>query len=107
MAAANKRKWVRGTEIPTPGKCSMGIHSFHCKAVVKVLVLIRFKKVTRHWKILGRRAVAGRLVKESYGSAKQQHTFIVVRLCFQVEVLWSKGVKKLPPLPVEGRNLSK
>ncbi|KAG6768067.1 hypothetical protein POTOM_026964 [Populus tomentosa] len=49
----------------------------------RVLVLIRFKKVTRHWKILGRRAVAGRLVKESYGSAKQQHTFIVVRLCFQ------------------------
>lgn len=70
----------------------------------KVLVLIRFKKGTRHWKILGRRAVAGRLVKESYGSAKQQHTFIVV------EVLWSKGVKKLPPLPplpVKGRNLSK
>lgn len=70
----------------------------------RVLVLIRFKKVTRHWKILGRRAVAGRLVKESYGSAKQQHTFIVV------EVLWSKGVKKLPPLPplpVKGRNLSK
>lgn len=70
----------------------------------RVLVLIRFKKGTRHWKILGRRAVAGRLVKESYGSAKQQHTFIVV------EVLWSKGVKKsppLPPLPVKGRNLSK
>jgi len=33
--------------------------------------------VTRRGKILGNRTVAGRVVKESYGAAKQQHTFTV------------------------------
>ncbi|KDP31900.1 hypothetical protein JCGZ_12361 [Jatropha curcas] len=63
----------------------------------------RFDKVTRQGNLLGKRTVAGRVVKESYGSAKQQHTFTV-------EVLWSKGIKKLPPLfplLVKGRNLYK
>ncbi|XP_021720422.1 zinc finger CCCH domain-containing protein 62-like [Chenopodium quinoa] len=49
----------------------------------------------------GKRIVAGRIVKESYGAAKQQHTFTV-------EVLWSKGHKPLPPLHpllIKGRNL--
>ncbi|RZC89950.1 hypothetical protein C5167_029020 [Papaver somniferum] len=51
----------------------------------------------------GTRTVVGRIVKESYGSAKQQHTFTI-------EVLWSKGVKLLPPLHpllIKGRNLYK
>lgn len=51
----------------------------------------------------GERIVAGRIVKESYGAAKQQHTFTV-------EVLWSKGEKPLPPLHpllIKGRNLYK
>eukprot|EP00262_Sarcandra_glabra_P008342 TRINITY_DN21790_c0_g1_i1.p1 TRINITY_DN21790_c0_g1~~TRINITY_DN21790_c0_g1_i1.p1 ORF type:complete len:489 (+),score=56.37 TRINITY_DN21790_c0_g1_i1:39-1505(+) len=50
---------------------------------------------------IGKRTIAGRVVKESYGAAKQQHTFTV-------EILWSKGIKKLPPLfplLVKGRNL--
>ncbi|KAI6691584.1 hypothetical protein NL676_028412 [Syzygium grande] len=49
----------------------------------------------------GKRIVAGRIVKESYGAAKQQHTFTI-------EVLWSKGEKPLPPLHpllIKGRNL--
>ncbi|KAK8930975.1 Zinc finger CCCH domain-containing protein 62 [Platanthera zijinensis] len=49
----------------------------------------------------GTRTVAGRIVKESYGAAKQQHTFTI-------EVLWSKGVKPWPPLHpllIKGRNL--
>ncbi|XP_014516081.1 zinc finger CCCH domain-containing protein 62 [Vigna radiata var. radiata] len=49
----------------------------------------------------GKRIVAGRIVKESYGAAKQQHTFTI-------EVLWSKGEKPLPPLYpllIKGRNL--
>lgn len=49
----------------------------------------------------GTRVVAGRIVKESYGTAKQQHTFTI-------EVLWSKGEKPLPPLHpllIKGRNL--
>ncbi|XP_071901291.1 uncharacterized protein [Coffea arabica] len=49
----------------------------------------------------GTRLVAGRIVKESYGAAKQQHTFTI-------EVLWSKGEKSLPPLHpllIKGRNL--
>ncbi|XP_026438470.1 zinc finger CCCH domain-containing protein 62-like [Papaver somniferum] len=51
----------------------------------------------------GTRTIAGRIVKESYGSAKQQHTFTI-------EVLWSKGVEPLPPLHpllIKGRNLYK
>ncbi|XP_057770871.1 zinc finger CCCH domain-containing protein 62 [Salvia miltiorrhiza] len=50
---------------------------------------------------LGTRIVAGRILKESYGAAKQQHTFTI-------EVLWSKGEKPLPPLHpllIKGRNL--
>ncbi|GMJ07981.1 hypothetical protein HRI_004467300 [Hibiscus trionum] len=61
----------------------------------------KFDKVTRHGRLLGKRTIAGRVVKESYGKAKQQHTFTV-------EVLWSKGTNKLPPLfplLVKGRNL--
>ncbi|KAG0451683.1 hypothetical protein HPP92_026039 [Vanilla planifolia] len=49
----------------------------------------------------GTRTIAGRIVKESYGVAKQQHTFTI-------EVLWSEGVKPLPPLYqllIKGRNL--
>ncbi|XP_052300508.1 zinc finger CCCH domain-containing protein 62-like [Citrus sinensis] len=49
----------------------------------------------------GKRIVAGRIMKESYGAAKQQHTFTI-------EVLWSKGEKPLPPLRpllIKGRNL--
>ncbi|XP_038899462.1 zinc finger CCCH domain-containing protein 62-like [Benincasa hispida] len=49
----------------------------------------------------GTRTVVGRIVKESYGSSKQQHTFTI-------EVLWSKGEKPLPPLHpllIKGRNL--
>ncbi|KAG2728580.1 hypothetical protein I3760_01G212000 [Carya illinoinensis] len=49
----------------------------------------------------GTRVVVGRIVKESYGAAKQQHTFTI-------EVLWSKGEKPLPPLHpllIKGRNL--
>ncbi|KAK6914657.1 E3 ligase, CCCH-type zinc finger [Dillenia turbinata] len=49
----------------------------------------------------GKRTVAGRIVKESYGTAKQQHTFTI-------EVLWSKGEQPLPalhPLLIKGRNL--
>ncbi|KZV15748.1 zinc finger CCCH domain-containing protein 62 [Dorcoceras hygrometricum] len=49
----------------------------------------------------GTRVVVGRIIKESYGAAKQQHTFTI-------EVLWSKGEKPLPPLHpllIKGRNL--
>ncbi|KAM3363546.1 zinc finger CCCH domain-containing protein 62 [Capsicum galapagoense] len=62
-----------------------------------------FDKLRRGGKLLGKRTIAGRIVKESYGAAKQQHTFTV-------EVLWSQGVKQLPllfPLLVKGRNLYK
>ncbi|WCJ39363.1 SAP domain-containing protein [Euphorbia peplus] len=50
---------------------------------------------------IGTRIIVGRIVKESYGAAKQQHTFTI-------EVLWSKGEKPLPPLHpllIKGRNL--
>ncbi|KAK1383317.1 Zinc finger CCCH domain-containing protein 62 [Heracleum sosnowskyi] len=63
----------------------------------------KFDKMKRSGNILGKRTVAGRITKESYGAAKQQHTFTV-------EVFWSKGIKKLAPLfplLVKGRNLYK
>ncbi|KAJ7561653.1 hypothetical protein O6H91_03G036300 [Diphasiastrum complanatum] len=50
---------------------------------------------------LGKRVIAGRVVKESYGAKKQQHTFTI-------EVLWSSGLRPLAPmaqLMVKGRNL--
>ncbi|XP_042407125.1 zinc finger CCCH domain-containing protein 62-like isoform X1 [Zingiber officinale] len=59
-----------------------------------------YDKFTRRT-IIGKRTIAGRVVKESYGAAKQQHTFTV-------EVLWSRGKNALPPmfpLLVKGRNL--
>ncbi|KAF6162585.1 hypothetical protein GIB67_003131 [Kingdonia uniflora] len=61
----------------------------------------KFDEMKRSGNIMGKRTIVGRVVKESYGAAKQQHTFTV-------EVLWSKGVKRLPPLfplLVKGRNL--
>ncbi|EMS58491.1 hypothetical protein TRIUR3_22403 [Triticum urartu] len=59
------------------------------------------KSGKRHSKCMGKRIVAGKVVKESYGKDKQQHTFTI-------QVFWSKGVGKLPPLYlllVKGRNL--
>ncbi|CBI29398.3 unnamed protein product, partial [Vitis vinifera] len=40
-------------------------------------VYAKFDKVKRNGKLLGKRTIAGRIVKESYGAAKQQHTFTV------------------------------
>uniref|UniRef100_A0A0D9X1K6 DUF7699 domain-containing protein n=1 Tax=Leersia perrieri TaxID=77586 RepID=A0A0D9X1K6_9ORYZ len=59
------------------------------------------KSGKRHSKCIGKRIVSGRVVKESYGKEKQQHTFTI-------QVFWSKGVGKLPPLHpllIKGRNL--
>uniref|UniRef100_A0A0E0LNF9 DUF7699 domain-containing protein n=1 Tax=Oryza punctata TaxID=4537 RepID=A0A0E0LNF9_ORYPU len=59
------------------------------------------KSGKRHSKCIGKRIVAGRVIKESYGKEKQQHTFTI-------QVFWSKGAGKLPPLYlllVKGRNL--
>ncbi|KAJ0980976.1 hypothetical protein J5N97_009231 [Dioscorea zingiberensis] len=64
-------------------------------------IFAKFDIVTRGANVIGKRIVAGRIVKESYGAAKQQHTFTV-------EILWSEGVQALPPLfplRVKGRNL--
>ncbi|KAM0032203.1 putative transcription regulator SAP family [Helianthus debilis subsp. tardiflorus] len=69
-----------------------------CKGDV---VLFRQKACKKRGNKVGKRTVAGRIVKESYGTSKQQHTFTV-------EVLWSKPFKSLPPLStllVKGRNL--
>lgn len=61
----------------------------------------KYEKMKRSGKVMGTRTVAGQVVKESYGSSKQQHTFTI-------EVLWCEGIQKLPPLYpllVKGRNL--
>ncbi|XP_039000002.1 uncharacterized protein LOC120125712 [Hibiscus syriacus] len=78
-----------------------------CKGDVVLFTQKFYKKsdnmTRRHVRLLEKRTIAGRVVKESYGKAKQQHTFTV-------EVLWSKGTKKFPPLfplLVKGRNLYK
>ncbi|CAL5061595.1 unnamed protein product [Urochloa decumbens] len=59
------------------------------------------KSGKRHAKCIGKRIVAGKVIKESYGREKQQHTFTI-------QVFWTKGPGKLPPLHlllVKGRNL--
>ncbi|CAN8251368.1 unnamed protein product [Cochlearia groenlandica] len=61
----------------------------------------KYEKMKGSGKIMGRRTVAGKVIKESYGTAKQQHTFTI-------EVLWCEGIQTLPPLYpllVKGRNL--
>ncbi|KAK4780975.1 hypothetical protein SAY87_017081 [Trapa incisa] len=61
----------------------------------------QFNLASRRGPPTGRRIIVGRIIKESYGAAKQQHTFTI-------EVLWSKGDNPLPPLHpllVKGRNL--
>uniref|UniRef100_A0A9I9E5P7 DUF7699 domain-containing protein n=1 Tax=Cucumis melo TaxID=3656 RepID=A0A9I9E5P7_CUCME len=40
-------------------------------------VYVKFDKVTRHGGLIRKRTVAGRVVKESYGASKQQHTFTI------------------------------
>jgi len=42
-----------------------------------ILGLNRYEKMKKSGNIMGRRTVAGQVVKESYGTAKQQHTFTV------------------------------
>ncbi|KAJ6852198.1 zinc finger CCCH domain-containing protein 62-like isoform X1 [Iris pallida] len=77
-----------------------------CKGDVilfKQRVYEKFDKVKRGGggNIIGTRTIAGKVVKESYGATKQQHTFTV-------EILWCKGTKAWPPLYpllVKGRNL--
>lgn len=48
---------------------------------MSIVYFTRFSKVTRHGRVLGNRTIAGRVVKESYGAAKQQHTFTVSLNC--------------------------
>ncbi|KAL2620536.1 hypothetical protein R1flu_000741 [Riccia fluitans] len=75
-----------------------------CKGDVikfKQKVYKKFSVVKKGANAVGQRTVVGRVVKESYGEKKQQHTFTV-------EVLWSSGYKPLPSmhqLLVKGRNL--
>ncbi|KAF8101460.1 hypothetical protein N665_0205s0053 [Sinapis alba] len=86
------------------GESLYPISSFpiNCKGdVCKGDTVLFTQKVKGSGKIMGRRTVAGQVVKESYGTAKQQHTFTI-------EVLWSEGMQQLPPLYpllVKGRNL--
>ncbi|KAL0718536.1 hypothetical protein Bca4012_067858 [Brassica carinata] len=86
------------------GESLYPISSFpiNCKGdVCKGDTVLFTQKVKGSGKIMGRRTVAGQVVKESYGTAKQQHTFTI-------EVLWCEGMQKLPPLYpllVKGRNL--
>ncbi|CAH8339907.1 unnamed protein product [Eruca vesicaria subsp. sativa] len=86
------------------GESKYPISSFpiNCKGdVCKGDTVLFTQKVKGSGKIVGRRTVAGQVVKESYGTAKQQHTFTI-------EVLWSEGMQELPPLYpllVKGRNL--
>ncbi|GAX83917.1 hypothetical protein CEUSTIGMA_g11341.t1 [Chlamydomonas eustigma] len=62
-----------------------------------------FKPQSRKGEHIGHRQVAGRIINESYGALKQQHTFTI-------EVLWSAGTQPKQPLStmlIKGRNLYK
>ncbi|KAK1433039.1 hypothetical protein QVD17_09945 [Tagetes erecta] len=88
----------RGESLYPRSSFSINCTGDACKGDV---VLFRQKVYKKRGHIVGKRTVAGRIVKESYGTSKQQHTFTV-------EVLWSKPNKNLPPLSpllVKGRNL--
>lgn len=74
----------------SPRKCTISIHPvdspvcftfFQHRVVfafwVNHVLFWSFDKMTRGGKQIGKRTIAGRIVKESYGSAKQQHTFTV------------------------------
>ncbi|OAY70675.1 Zinc finger CCCH domain-containing protein 62 [Ananas comosus] len=93
-----------GEKLYPKSSFSMNCTGDVCKGDIilfKQRVYRKFGLARRGADIIGKRVVAGRVVKESYGADKQQHTFTV-------EVLWSKGVKPLPPLfplLVKGRNL--
>ncbi|XP_044500716.1 uncharacterized protein LOC123221841 isoform X2 [Mangifera indica] len=105
-----KVKWIESTEKKqkkerNESKMETVKHSIknNLLASIVLIFLSSFDKVTRHGRLLGERTIAGRVVNESYGVAKQQHTFTI-------EILWSKGINRLPtlfPLLVKGRNLYK
>ncbi|KAJ1295620.1 hypothetical protein BS78_01G237100 [Paspalum vaginatum] len=72
-----------------------------CKGDVVIFEQNIYKSIDGY--ICGQRTNASRIIKESYGIAKQQHTFTI-------EILWSKGYKMWPPLHpllIKGRNLYK
>ncbi|KAI7750824.1 hypothetical protein M8C21_028086 [Ambrosia artemisiifolia] len=88
----------RGESLYPRSSFSINCTGDACKGDV---VLFRQEVHKKQGNIVGKRTVAGRIVNESYGQSKQQHTFTV-------EVLWSKPNKSLPPLSallVKGRNL--
>ncbi|KAL3681373.1 hypothetical protein R1sor_024329 [Riccia sorocarpa] len=94
-----------------PEKYGLATFTINCTGDVCTGDVVKFKqKVYKSFSVIkrsadpvGQRTVVGRVVKESYGEKKQQHTFTV-------EVLWSSGYEPLPPmhqLLVKGRNLYK
>lgn len=102
-------------EVKTSGDVKYPVSSFvlNCKGdACKGDVVIFEQNIYRRKKgeprgvrgrLCGQRTNAGRIIKESYGTAKQQHTFTV-------EIFWSKGYKPWPPLHpllIKGRNLYK
>lgn len=51
--------------------------------------LHRFHKASKRGRCAGKRTVAGRVVKESYGATKQQHTFTVRPRLFKFSInMW-------------------
>ncbi|KAL6642975.1 hypothetical protein ACP70R_021156 [Stipagrostis hirtigluma subsp. patula] len=101
-------------EVKTAGEVKYPVSSFvlnckgdACKGDVVMFeqnIYKRKKGAPRGVKRLcGQRTNAGRIIKESYGTEKQQHTFTI-------EIFWSKGYKPWPPLHpllIKGRNLYK
>ncbi|XP_071711771.1 uncharacterized protein [Rutidosis leptorrhynchoides] len=90
----------RGESLYPRSSFSVNCTGDACKGDV---VLFRQKVHNKQTKVVGKRTVAGKIIKESYGASKQQHTFTI-------EVFWSKPSRNLPSLStllVKGRNLYK
>ncbi|KAJ9562263.1 hypothetical protein OSB04_007423 [Centaurea solstitialis] len=104
MKEHGRLKEGRGESLYPRSSFSINCTGDACKGDVVLFtqkVYNKFDKASRRGDVVGKRTVAGRIVKESYGASKQQHTFTI-------EVLWSKGPQKLSPLSpllVKGRNL--
>lgn len=77
------RKFMKSTQTTYSSTTILVLDILDYTSTSCSLLFIRFDKVTRHGGLIGKRTVAGRVVKESYGASKQQHTFTVRLLSAQ------------------------
>ena len=91
------RKFMQSTQTTNSSTTILVLYILDYTSNSCSLLLNRFDKVTRHGGLIGKRTVAGRVVKESYGASKQQHTF-TVRLLFCSSIHFLQSPYMFPTL---------